>query len=653
MVFLATAGWSAGYGAAVVQMRFHQEGVPTGWQRQLPPIPRQLADIAGPPLLLEEGYAIHSHAALLGPRGAPGLGASVVLPEGSTVELRLGNAAALRLSNVGDGGAAVLAPGDGTQAGTRRTVLACDDELDAALFAGSGTVGVTASLAVDGGAVLATVGEQRARCTASVGEAMPSIQAGLRRVGVRSVTGTDADFEAPGSGWPLRLGAGVLGATLLAGAGHLAARRRMLAAFGLACAPLLLVGPLAHADVARFLDGARLSLPAAPGWGLYGPLIASVTLAALTTAWRLSRPGIAGGLGVIAALGVLAGGAAWALGPRAPAAVAFAAGMGACVGLLAWANATRLRGYNLVSLGAVALALFLGEHALARTQYGASLVGVSSRAAGRGQAQLVGTAFDTFEALENTRAFRDYPDRDYPVRPPPRSAPLRVVALGSSSTAGAYQNDDIDQFWPADLERALGTGAQVINQGVGGWTSLHVRRYMETQVDLVDPDILVVYLGHNDILTPSPRPYKQLLEAWRAGNDASVATSKVLGRLRVYQALRFFVQALVATPGDAAVPVADARENYQALADLMDTRGGKLLLVREAISPDPAPLADYGAMMASLGEGEHVSYLDANGVLLDPRAGDAFLDDCHLSRGGHVLLAEAVAESLRREGWLP
>ncbi|MBM4369342.1 MAG: SGNH/GDSL hydrolase family protein, partial [Deltaproteobacteria bacterium] len=427
----------------------------------------------------------------------------------------------------------------------------------------------------------------------------------------------------------------------------------ILAAFGLACAPLLLAGPLAHADAARFLDSARLSLPAAQGWGLYGPVLASLALGALATAWRLSRPGIARGLGVIAALGVLAGGAAWALGPRDPVAAAFALGIGACLGLLTWANATRLRSYNLVSLGAVALALFLGEHALARTQYGASLVGVSNRAASRGDAQSVGTAFDTFEALENTRAFRDYPDRDYPVRPPARAAPLRVVALGSSSTAGAYQNDDISEFWPADLERLLGTGVQVINQGVGGWTSLHARRYMETQVDLVDPDILVVYLGHNDILTPSPRPYAQLLEAWRAGNDASVATSNVLGRVRVYQALRFFVQALVATPSEAAVPVADARENYQALAELMHARGGKLLLVREAVSPDPAQLADYGAMMAWLAEADHVGYLDANGVLLDPRAGDAFLDDCHLSRGGHVLLAEAVAEALRREGWVP
>ena len=34
------------------------------------------------------------------------------------------------------------------------------------------------------------------------------------------------------------------------------------------------------------------------------------------------------------------------------------------------------------------------------------------------------------------RIDRDYPDRDYPVRPPPRAAATRIVALGSSSTAG-------------------------------------------------------------------------------------------------------------------------------------------------------------------------------------------------------------------------
>ncbi len=652
LLMLAAAGSSLGYGAAVVQRSFELIGGPPGWGHQAPSVPRQLANLSGPPLALSDGYPMHSHAGLLGPPGGDGLEAAVVLPEGGVIELRLEQAVALRLSNVGDGGAVVLYGGDSAVAGATRRAIPCDNDLVTKLFAGSGTVEVTASLAADGDTVVAKVASATARCHTRLTSATPSLHAGLRRVGVRSARQTAADFEAPGAGWPLRLGAAAVGATLFGAAGHWAARAGVGALLGLVSLPLLLVGPLAHVDMERFLDAARMTFPAAAGWGLYGPVLGSLGLLSLALAWRLSRPGIVRGAGVVTAFAVLGAVLVLALGPRDPTAAAFAAGAGGCAGLMVWANATRARAFNLLSLGAVALGVFLAEHGLSRTQYGASLLGLSSRQRG-GDAGMVGTVFDTFEALETTRAFRDYPDRDYPLRPPPDTGTPRIVAVGSSSTGGAYQNDNIDEFWPADLQRELGPGVQVVNQAVGGWTSLHVRRYLETQVDLVAPDVVVAYLGHNDILTPSPRPYAQLLAAWRSGLDPSIATSNVLGRLRVYQSLRFFVQALASDPGNVAVPVSDARENYQTLADVMAARGGKLLLVTEALSPDPAPLAAYSAMLAELASQGHVAHLDANRALLDPQVSGVFLDDCHLTRDGHLLLAEAVAASLRAEGWVP
>ena len=52
-----------------------------------------------------------------------------------------------------------------------------------------------------------------------------------------------------------------------------------------------------------------------------------------------------------------------------------------------------------------------------------------------------------------------------------RAGSARIVAMGGSSTGGAWQNDKLDQFWPAELERSVGGAVQVVNLGVGGWTT--------------------------------------------------------------------------------------------------------------------------------------------------------------------------------------
>lgn len=378
--------------------------------------------------------------------------------------------------------------------------------------------------------------------------------------------------------------------------------------------------------------------------------------------------------------GLAAGVLAIGLGPHWPWAVAFASLAGACLGLLVWANARAdaVRGFNLWSLALVALGLACVEQGLTWTRTGARLVGETNaseapiptppapeggppRGPAPGGPPMGGTTDDragtwrTFEQLERVRAWTDYPRGDYPVRPPARTADLRIVAFGSSSTAGAFQNDDIEQFWPAHLQRRLGARAQVVNQGVGGWTSLHVRRLLQTQEALVDPDLAIVYLGHNDLLTPSVRPYSQLHAAWMAGASADTGTrlSVALSRVRSYQLLRLALTALQQRGSGVAVPITDARENLTAVVEILRRRGGRTLLVAEAVAPDPAVMAPYAAMMSDLAGASDVAFLDGGEVLLDPRLDGLFLDDCHLTQAGHARLAAAVEASLRAEGWLP
>lgn len=87
---------------------------------------------------------------------------------------------------------------------------------------------------------------------------------------------------------------------------------------------------------------------------------------------------------------------------------------------------------------------------------------------------------------------------------PPSDAPVRVVFLGDSLSAG-YGLPEADAF-PARVERALraeGFDVEVVNAGVSGDTSAGGL----SRIDWVlrsDPDVVVVELGANDALRGQP-----------------------------------------------------------------------------------------------------------------------------------------------------
>lgn len=541
-----------------------------------------------------------------------------------------------------------------------------------------------------------------------------SVRSGLRRIGLQQLT-----VEAQGQGPAVWTAPGVDGTTrglaALVGVlafGGLGAGLRAAGARGaelvVPTLPLLAVWPLSGSDVEAGLQAARLVFDDPIRAAVGGPLWLSAALAALVLCGRVARlreaplPWMAGlgalvglvavpgygavGLGaVVLAAGVAAGltwlsprlddpgigpvpalvvGAAAGTGltlvlqPRFGMAATYAGVAGMALGAVVWANVRRVRGYNVLSLVLMGAVVFVADQGLRWTQTGARVTGRSARArpgAEDDAKTALAGAFSSFEALEVTKSWSEYPRQDYPVAPPARRADaVRLVAMGGSSTGGAWQNDDLDEFWPAELERQRGPSVQAVNLGVGGWTTLHIRRFIETRLDDVDPDVVVVYVGHNDMVTESARPYSELLAAWRSGSDASVAVSGALARVPLYQLLRFSLQAVAGRQLGAAVPVADARANLTAVADRLEARGTPLLLAREGVAPDPSVLDDYAAMMRTLAQSRpRVAYVDTAAALTGPGAGDVFLDNCHLTERGHARVAAAIDGALSEAGWLP
>ena len=705
-LWLAVLGLVVGICAVVVQHRATLSSGPPGWTLSHPDIPVRLAALAASDMTPPAGWSLDSHGVLTAPvADASAVDVEAWIPQDGVLELVL--------EGGGGGASLVLRRGSPDEVGvfrsvrgnaTARTPLRCQGAL---VMPAVGEV-VSASLALAQGGLVATVGESQARCRVQkpLRGASARIGVGLRAVSLVAVgargPGGAAMLRAPSLPVGMMVLAAVLGAGLLLGLGRTLGVARTA---GLTL-PLVLVLVLIQIDLAVALQAMRIVTDTPDLWALGVPLVGVGFFGMGGLSRALGRQervlpvwvaplcggvlgafGVAGyGLlfGLLTVIGgavgallfrwvvqrvwgaevqpawALVGAASWGLAlglgvlaaqPRYALAAAFAAEAGAVVGLVLWANVRTVRGFNTLSLVGVVLVAILVNQSLHWTELGGRLLGKSSRA---DAATADAGPWSSFEALEVTQAHTDYPDQDYPVAPSPRRAgAVRVIALGGSSTGGAWQNDDLDDFWPAELERRLGPGVQVVNQGVGGWTSFHIRRYLETRIADLDPDVLVIYIGHNDAMTPAAVPLAALFEAWTRRNDWRLGLSERLGGVPLYQLFRFGLLALVDRGDTVAVPPEDLDENINIIVDLMRARGGRVLLALEGIAPSPGPLHGHSTVMQAHVEAGLVAFVDTAAVLDAPDAGPVFLDACHLTARGHSTVAASIGDALRREGWVP
>lgn len=691
------------YGGTVA-LALHRDQLdrpPPGWSLHRPDLPVQLASLKQ--AVSAPGWPLDSHNSWRSQTsGTTAVALEGTVPAGAALSLQLTDdrhTLSLELSRDGEASARPLLTRQG-----RTQALRCQ----------GGTLPppgeeLRARLTVEGGVARLELGGQALRCTLPpLGPLRAQVEAGLAQVRVAQLrldgpAGTQVQ-TADGQPVLAMLGAGLLGAVLLGLAGWLLPPIATLAALGLALAPALAAG-----DTAGLLEDLRLvaarpqlwvaTVPAAlaawlglcvaavlglrqertpplwavaaaggalglfglPAYGSLGGVFGVVGTAALAlvlvAAGRRVWPREAASIGrLVLAMAVLGGAlglAVLALRPRYGMAGAVAAEVGGLAAVVLWANVRAVRGFNLISLVSALLIVILSNNGLRWTAWGDRLVGRSARAVAAGEEDDRTSAFSSFEALETTRQWTDYPDQDYPVAPPARRpGALRIVAMGGSSTGGAWQNDDLDEFWPAELERRLGAGAQVVNLGVGGWTSFHVRRFLQTRLDAADPDIVVLYIAHNDAMTPSPLPYAQLFEAWRQRTDWRIGLSERLGQQPLYQVLRFSLVAGILDQQGVAVPPEDFAENVDLILGLLRQRDARLVLAMEGVTPAHPELAHWKGIMQDRAQAEDVLFVDTAEQLRAATGAPVFLDACHLTQRGHGVVAGALEAALKDAGWV-
>ncbi len=492
----------------------------------------------------------------------------------------------------------------------------------------------------------ASLDDSHLRCSSRSQGDQLVLRAGLQRVRVLSLS-RDDQTRAPGHPigavlWVLAGLAGVLGLGLAEVRSGADPRKVALttAPLGLCALTFGLDGRAVVEQLrAPGLDPAHVAV-----WvGLAPALIAK----SLHLASRLSGQDFLKGLHGPLLLTALAAAAITTSRPLHWGAVAYLPVAALALGVVVWANVRTVRGYNLLSLAGFLLAVGMAEYGVRFTAAGQAWSPTGSMAQDR-ELGWTNTALKEFEQLE-AGEHTEYPIEGFPVAFPEASETPRIACFGGSSTGGAYQNDDLGDFYPARLQERLGPRAEVLNQGVGGWTTFHIRTYLERTATTLDPDVITIYAGHNDLLTRSRLPYRDLYARWEAG----ALTDRVpLASIRLYQGLRYLVQSLAALERQVAVPLDHARENLETVIALAGAQESRVLLIPEAVHPDPGPLVAYSEVMAELAEThDHVAWLDGSTHLLDEGAG-MFIDDCHLTDAGHRSLAGAIAEALQKLGWV-
>jgi len=275
---------------------------------------------------------------------------------------------------------------------------------------------------------------------------------------------------------------------------------------------------------------------------------------------------------------------------------------------------------------------------------------------------------------------------------PPKT--YRIIAQGSSSTEGAGVKRDED-VWPAVLEtrlNALGRPFhfEVFNAGRGGTTSFFLFLNFKNVLLKYRPDMLILYLGHNDanyvrspftehqlfemamqkdfkptlILkekdqrptagNPSPNPYTP----WLLKSQLFLSRFS-LYRLLVKQELDF--RQVLFNYGTAGSPVAnfvpfvpleDYRENLESFVGLCRQEAISLILVGEAAQ---ATLDPQKAVMASVASAYHLPYIDANDGFYrcTDNIPEMFLDNVHLTIKGNICVAQTIIDLLTTQNLLP
>ncbi len=219
----------------------------------------------------------------------------------------------------------------------------------------------------------------------------------------------------------------------------------------------------------------------------------------------------------------------------------------------------------------------------------------------------------------------------------PKKAPgtIRIFCLGDSCTAGDLL-PSLDDTYPSQLARELrqrypDRAFEVINAGVGGYSSFQSRTWLEREIIQYEPDLIVLYFGWNDhwparaggpdkIVSGSAGERLRSWLGWSKVIQLAIKGYRYAHGRRVVPAKAHAPEAATDTTRVLRVSLDDYAANLRAMVDLIRKQGGDAVLIT---APDYLELASKQAtpnLAACLGGDEeavqaivklHAAYNDA------------------------------------------
>ncbi len=245
---------------------------------------------------------------------------------------------------------------------------------------------------------------------------------------------------------------------------------------------------------------------------------------------------------------------------------------------------------------------------------------------------------------------------------------LRIICLGGSTTWG-WPLKDTGGIYPALLEKMLNQYSlekgsskrfEVINAGVGGYSSFQDLMYLKNSLLEYEPDIVTIYTGANDSSNNSDihiimtdKEYWEYLK-----KKCLVPLTRleiILGRVRdylanfrVYNAVDEIVYRLRSKP-KRRVPLPDFKENLKELVALSKTYGFTLFFITEAHRSPDAILRCINMQKRFADMHDNVFFVDTRPFLEDNAY---FIDQVHPTYEGHKVIARVVFDSILKSGVL-
>ena len=229
---------------------------------------------------------------------------------------------------------------------------------------------------------------------------------------------------------------------------------------------------------------------------------------------------------------------------------------------------------------------------------------------------------------------------------------FRVICLGDSVTQSHGKNGfplEISRTYPYELEslfrrKRAREKVEVINAGIGGYTSLQSLRYLKKELWKYRPDLIIAWCGMNDDSTA-------IFFADKEQRLPSVGDLKKLG-VRNRSALYLYLKKELSVAKKRRVEPDDYYRNCEEM--LLFGRGKELKMVFvvpfEIRHGKLKYYAKYKEALDKLRKKYNIELLDVKSILdTYGDVGKLFIDNCHLTAEGNKIVAGIIYNLLQRQ----